>query len=90
MTKANATYMTPNEDSAGGAAHVARFDNSTGVSENSEQDSIGVGHMILSYKVATKQLPGVNSKQVQVCAQEDRSPLEKISTMKLNTLYSLE
>ena len=81
MTKANVTNTTPHEDSAGAPAHQSRFDNSPRVSENS--DSIGVSHMILSYEVPTKQLPDVNSEQVQVCAQEDRSPLEKISTMKL-------
>ena len=59
MTKANATNTTPHEDSAGAPADVSRFDNSPRVSENSDQDSIGVSHMILSYEVPTKQLPDV-------------------------------
>ena len=73
MTKTNAT---PYENSAGAPAHT---------SENSDQDSIGVSHMILSYESPTNQLSDVNSEKVQVCAQEVRSPTsEEISSIKLD------
>ena len=81
MTKTN---VTRHEDSASAPAHTSRFDNLPRVSENSEQDSIGVSHMILSYEVPIKQLPDENSEKAQVCAQDVRSPSEKISTIKLN------
>ena len=80
------TDTTPHEDSAGAPAHTSRFDNLPMVSGSSEQDSIGVSHMILSYESPTNQLSDVKSEKVQVCAQEVRSPpLEEISTIKVDT-----